>query len=297
MVRRLFWASLYATIGLSLSLPHPCWAQSDDDESDEQSDSALDDSVEPTGRTDQREGDEAAEASEGSMDEAAAAAANLESEGEDEQFLSAVELTDEQLDQRIKTLDVYLEDLKRPTRTYFFGWVAIQTALVTGQSLYAAQADKASVRTNYIVGASVSGASLLRLLFTSFPGRYASRRYRQMPTDTRAQKELKLAAGENWLTSQAKSDALGISWTTHVAGAVVAAGSGIALAAAYEHNLRDGVTRTLLTLFVSELQIHTRPTRAMRFAKNYSNSPNSPQLTLAPMADRYAQGLSLVGRF
>lgn len=291
MVRRLVLASLCATIGISLSLPPRCWAQSEDDR-----DEALDDSVEPTGRTDQREGDAAEDASEGSADEAAAAAAAME-EGDDDQFLSAAELTDEQLDLRIKTIDTYLEDLKTPTRLYYWGWMAVNVGLIAGQTLIALQQDEAKIRTSYIIGASLGGASLLRLLFTSFPGRYASSRFRDMPSSTRSQKELKLAAGENWLTSQAKSDALGVAWPGHVIGAVTAVGVGIGLAAGYENNLKESVTRVLTTLLVAELQIHTRPTRAIRYAKSYSSSPESPQIGIAPMGDRYAQGLSLIGQF
>ena len=57
------------------------------------------------------------------------------------------------------------------------------------------------------------------------------------------------------------------------------------------------VNMILLTLLVAELQIHTRPTRAIRYSKRYSSSPTTVDLTFAPMVERYSQGLSLVGRF
>lgn len=292
-----------ATLALPLLLPAHSSAQSDDEVEDEPLDEAedeplIDDSVEPTGRLDQAQGNEAFEAAHDEpLDEAAAAAAAFEAEGEDEQFLSAAELTDEQLNERLDTIGVYLEDLQRPTRMYYYGWLTVQTGLVVGQTAFALTEENKAARTDYIVGASISGASLLRILFTSFPGRYAYRRFRKMPTETRAQKELKLAAAENWLVSQAKSDALGVAWPAHVIGALVAVGAGIGVAAAYEHNLRAGVSRTLLTLLVAELQIHTRPTRAIRYSKRYSSSPTTVDLAFAPMVERYSQGLSLVGRF
>jgi hypothetical protein len=252
--------------------------------------------MDPTGRSDEEAANEAAEAAEGSVDEAAAAAAALGDE-EDEQFLDASELSEEQLDARLDTIDTYLYDLQRPSRLYWYGWLATQTVLTAGQALFALQADEQNIKTGYIVGASVSGASLLLLLVSPFPGRYASSRYRAMPSGTRDQKELKLAAGEGWLTAQAKNDALRTTWPTHVLGALVAVGTGIGLAAAYEHNLKDAVTRTISIAFISQLQILTRPRRSMEYAKRYSRSPGTPELALVPTIDRYSQGVSLAGRF
>lgn len=292
MVRRLLWASLCVTIGLTLVPPPRCSAQSDDDELGDD-----DGSMDPTGRTDEKAANEAAEAAEGSVDEAAAAAASLGDEDEDEQFLSASELSEEQLEARLETIDAYLYDLQRPSRLYWYGWLATQTVLTAGQALFAVQADERNIKTGYIVGASVSGASLLLLLVSPFPGRYASSKYRALPTSTREQKELKLAAGEGWLTAQAKNDALRTTWPTHVLGAAVAVGTGIGLAAAYDHNLKDAVTRTISIAFISQLQILTRPRRSMEYAKRYSRSPGTPELALVPTIDRFSQGISLAGRF
>lgn len=293
MVRRLLWASLCVTIGLSFLPPPRCSAQSDD--ADELGDDEG--SMDPTGRSDEKAANEAAEAAEGSVDEAAAAAASLGDDEEDEQFLDASELSEEQLDARLETIDTYLYDLQRPSRLYWYGWLATQTVLTAGQALFAVQADERNIKTGYIVGASVSGASLLLLLVSPFPGRYASSRYRDMPTGSRDQKELKLAAGEGWLTAQAKNDALRTSWPGHVLGALVAVGTGIGLAAAYEHNLKDAVTRTISIAFISQLQILTRPRRSMEYAKRYSSSPGTPELALVPTIDRFSQGVSLAGRF
>lgn len=254
-----------------------------------------DDALEPTGKPIEAEANEAREASEGTPEEAEQAAEEMAEE--DPQFLSISELSEQALDSRLETLDTYLADLQRPSRMYWYGWLATQTVLTAGQALFALQSEEKPVRTGYIVGASVSGASLLLLLVSAFPGRYASSRYRKMPTDTRAQKELKLAAGEGWLTAQAKADALRTSWPAHVLGAMVAAGAGIGLAAAYEHNLRDAVTRTISIFLVSQLQVLTRPRRSITYAKRFSSSPDAPQLVLAPTIDRYSQGFSLVTRF
>lgn len=296
MVRRLLWASLCVTIGLSFLPPQRCFAQSSDSDDEIDGVDEAAEAMDPTGRADVKAANEAAEAAEGSVDEAAAAAASL-SDDEDEQFLAASELSEEQLDARLETIDAYLYDLQRPSRLYWYGWLATQTALTAGQALFAVQTDERNVKTGYIVGASVSGASLLLLLVSPFPGRYASSRYRDLPTSTRDQKELKLAAGEGWLTAQAKNDALRTSWPVHVLGAMVAAGTGIGLAAAYDHNLKDAVTRTISIFLISQLQILTRPRRSMEYAKRYSSSPGTPELALVPTIDRFSQGISLAGRF
>jgi hypothetical protein len=283
---------LCVTIGLSFLSPVLCLAQSTD--ADE-----AEDALDPTGRPDLEKANEAHDASDGSVDEAAAAAASLsdEEEEEDEQFLSASELSEEALDARLNTLDAYLADLQRPSRLYWYGWLTTQTVLVAGQTLLALNTDEKPVKTGYIVGASVSGASLVMILISPFPGRYASSRYRAMSTSSREQKELKLAAGEGWLMAQAKQDALRTAWPAHVLGAVVAAGTGIGLAAAYEHNLKDAVTRTISIFLVSQLQVLTRPKRSLQYAKSYSSSPSTPTLALVPTIDRFGQGISLAGSF
>ena len=292
MVRRFAWAFLCATLGLSLLSPVRSFAQSADAADDEP---LVDDPLDPTGRKTEAAANEAAEGADSPPDEAAEAAAEFE---EDDQFLSASELSEEALDTRLQTIDTYLHDLQRPSRLYWYGWLTTQIVLTAGQGFLASQADTQATRTGYIVGSSVSGASLLLILISPYPGRYASSRYRGLPSDTREQKELKLAAGEGWLMAQAKSDALRTSWAVHVLGAMVAAGTGIGLAAAYDHNLRDAVTRTISIFLVSQLQILTRPRRAITYAKSYSRSPNRPELVLAPMVGQYAQGgLSLAGRF
>lgn len=272
MVRQLGFLLIAATIGVCLS---PVHSQAQDD------DGILD----KTGRADAQEADEIHESGEAPSDGASALEETTESPAD--------------LDARLVALDAYLADMQRPSRLYWWSWVSVQTVLTGGQLLLGLQAEKGTAeRGSNLIGAATSGTSLALLLVGSYPARSASKKFRSMPQDTPEDKEAKALAGENWLIGQAKADTISTSAVRHIAGALVAIGGGLGVALGYEHSVKEAVRRTLTTLMVSELQIVTRPIRSLTYAKQYSSDPHAaPQLAFAPLLDRHAQGISLVGRF
>jgi hypothetical protein len=277
MVRSLGLALVVASLGVCFP-PARSLAQDDGD-------SLVEDTREATGREDAQEADAI---SEGKAIEA-----------DDETTTDDGAVSEVELDARLVALDAYLADMQKPARRYFYSWVGIQAFLTAGQAYLATTYDKRTPeRGNYFLGSAISGLSLGLLLVGSYPAIRASTKFRQMPEGTAEEKEAKALAGEKWLLGQQKSDELSTGIARHIAGALLAVGSGVYVAIEYKHAVKTAVTRTITVLLVSELQIVTRPTRSFQYAKRYGTDPAAaPLLTIAPMVDRYAQGLSLVGQF
>jgi hypothetical protein len=212
----------------------------------------------------------------------------------------STEVVDTQLDidTKLAALDSYLDQIDEPTRRYFYGWLTAQSVLVGGQLGIALTTDDDAMRGSYFIGSGVATAGIGLLLLGKRPGMRAVSRYREMPSSSATEKQAKLAAGEAALAGQAEADRKGGSWVRHLLGASVALGSGAAVALMYEHSLKLAAQRVFATFFVSELQIATRPGRAIRNHASYleGRTPNVA-FSFAPMLDWHTQGVSMNARF
>ncbi len=203
-----------------------------------------------------------------------------------------------ELDAKLAALDAYLLDLQRPTRAYWGTWIAVLGALAVGQGTQAAFEDDTASRAGLLVGAGLSTAGLTLVLIAPTPGRYASYRYRALPSHSEDEKQRKLTQGETWLASEAAAVRRTRSWLTHAIAVTFGVGAGLYLGLAYDDNLQGALRTGIGTFLVTELRVWTRPTRSVQYWRDYRGAPTvTPSLGFMPLLMPRAAGLSVGGMF
>jgi hypothetical protein len=210
-------------------------------------------------------------------------------------------LVAQELDARIAALDAYLKDQQPRSRSYFGAWISMMSVLTGGQALQAIYSDDAGTRASYIAGSSFSAAGLLLVLTAPTPGRYAYRKFSELPANSLEEKRRKARLGEEWLEGEANAVRRTKSWFTHTIGLVLGVGGFCGLYFGYDDNLENALRTGVGTILVTELRIWTRPYRAIRYLDAYRRAPTTTPaastFAFSPLLLPHAQGLVMAGRF
>jgi hypothetical protein len=203
-----------------------------------------------------------------------------------------------ELQQRLQALDTYLDDIEQPSRRHYATWLTLLSAACATQVTLLALADDARTRTNFAVGAGLSAAGVLAVILQPHPGRYASRRYRALPSATFAQKREKVRRGEAWLEEEANSARFMRSWLPQVGAVAVGLGAGLGLGYAFEDNWLAGLRVGLGALIVTQVRVWSRPDRSIDYLERYQSAPTTrPLFAFGPWLHERSAGASVRGTF
>jgi hypothetical protein len=100
------------------------------------------------------------------------------------------------------------------------------------------------------------------------PG-YAPGRLKQIPEDTKEARLQKLDNAEEFLKESALREKAGRSWQVHAVAGVVNVSSGLITWLGFKRNMWAGVKNFALNTIITEAQIWTQPTRAVKDYQNY----------------------------
>lgn len=197
------------------------------------------------------------------------------------------------LSTRLSTLEAALRDVKRPTRMYFFGWIAALSTLAVGQTTVGLVIDHRARKTAMFLGAGLSTAGVALMLLKPFPGRYGADELARMPANTPEQESAKLARAEELLAREAKAARMQYAWFQHLLTTGLGVGVGLTLGLLYPDHVWDvALPSALGTFLTAEAQIWTRPKRAVQHWERYA-STHTPELTFAPIVNDDAFGACL----
>ncbi len=105
------------------------------------------------------------------------------------------ELTEAELDARIRLLDGHFQRNKFRTRLHWYGFISLFAAIGVGQTIMAATADEPVDRFSNYVGAAGAFLTATQLAIIPQVAAYTPQRFRRMPDDTLEQRRDKLRYG------------------------------------------------------------------------------------------------------
>ena len=180
------------------------------------------------------------------------------------------DISDSELDQRLKFIETRLDGLNPNASYWQHGWTGFYAAAAVGQAALAIDEGDNDDQTSYIVGAVKSTGGLVQMLIKPLPAVTSHSGFQSMPSQTRAERMLKLEQGEALLYENANRARQRYGWKRHAIG-IAANLLGGAVIAAYGDG-SDAVTSTVLGIAVSEASIWTEPARAVTDLEDYRNN-------------------------
>ncbi|MGD0753819.1 MAG: hypothetical protein ABR927_02070 [Bacteroidales bacterium] len=184
-------------------------------------------------------------------------------------LFSQDEIPDSLIDERIKYIQNILNQGQPNANRWWYGWLAGYSAATIGQGAICLSSNDKGTRQDMALGAATTllGAAG-QLLSPMVPG-YAPDQLMQIPEDTHEARLQKLNNAEELLKASALREKSGRSWQVHAISSAVNLTSGLITWLGFRRNVWAGVENFALNSVITEAQIWTQPTRAMKDYQNY----------------------------
>ncbi|MBN1894133.1 hypothetical protein JW906_06545 [bacterium] len=162
-----------------------------------------------------------------------------------------------------------LESGKPRASLWWNGWLIGYGAATIGQAAVGMTAEDQRTRQDMALGAATTGLGVIgQLLYpmtpSSAPGLLSG-----ISETTPGERSEKLAAAEDLLRKSAAREREGRSWQTHAITGLVNLGGGLVTWLGFKRSIWDGVGYFVLNTAITEAQIWTQPTRAVRDEEEY----------------------------
>ncbi len=194
---------------------------------------------------------------------------------------------------RIAFIQSALDSGARGADLWWNGWLAGYGVATFGQVAAYPGAGTERQKQDLRVGAATTALGVVgQLVFPLDAGRLA-RQVRAIPGDTPEARRAKLPAAETALRRAAAQEELGRSWQAHALAGAVNLAAGLVIWKHYDRPARDGLAALALGQLISEIQIFTQPTRAIRALREYeSHSGFAPSTADRPAARSWYVGVA-----
>ncbi len=163
---------------------------------------------------------------------------------------------------------------KRSAQVWWYGWLAGYSAATAGQAVVSLTTEDLTLRQDMALGAATT---LLGALGQVIAPMYSRDEFRNFPSYKQyVSGDHPLSAEESarLLKALADREKEGRSWKTHAIAGVVNLGSGLITWLGFKRTVWDGVANFALNTAVTEAQIWTQPTRAIKDYERYLRDNN-----------------------
>lgn len=180
-------------------------------------------------------------------------------------------LPDEQVSERIEYIKNVLDEGKPGANLWWNGWLAGYSAATVVQGVVFVSSDELATRQDMATGAATTLLGAVGQLITPMVPGHASVLLDQIPENTPEERLKKLNNAEELLKASALREKSGRSWQMHAVSGVVNLSSGLITWLGFKRSVWAGVSNFALNTVITEAQIWTQPTRAMKDYENYCN--------------------------
>lgn len=184
-------------------------------------------------------------------------------------------------EQRYQFIVRELERGEGTSSLWWNGWVGGFAVATAGQTVLALTLKDRGWRIDNAVGAASSGLGLIGTLLEPRTPITAAAELDAMDASTPRARALRLQKAEALLLQAAQEEIDGRSWFPHVAGAATTVAASAVLWYGYER-YESGWLNIIGGVLVTELQIATRPTAAIRSYQAYYDRFGSRRQSFAP---------------
>ncbi|MCX6224121.1 MAG: hypothetical protein NTV01_05140 [Bacteroidia bacterium] len=197
------------------------------------------------------------------------------------------EIPDATVRERIQCIQTMLEQDRKNTNIWWYGWLGGYTAATAGQGAVFLMSNDTGTKQDMAVGAATTILAAAGQLITPLhPGRKADVLLR-IPESTPEERRIKLHTAEDYLKKIAITEKNGRSWKNHALYGAVNMGSGLITWVGFKRSVWAGIGNFAMNTLVSEIQIWTQPTRSW---KNYQSYCRKYQSEIIPVAHKPRPG-------
>ncbi|HUW93158.1 MAG TPA: hypothetical protein VMV74_08335 [Bacteroidales bacterium] len=169
----------------------------------------------------------------------------------------------------IKDLSALADKDKVNAQIWWYGWLAGYSAATAGQGIVFFTSDNKATRQDMAVGAATTFLGAMGQLLTPMVRRDASYGNPDVRGSFTGGQPLSSEQSMELLKALALREKEGRSWKVHAMAGVVNIGSGLITWIGFKRTFRDGLENFALNTVITEAQIWTQPTRAIRDYRKY----------------------------
>ncbi len=179
------------------------------------------------------------------------------------------EIPDSLVAMRIDYIQTMLDNGKPAAKLWWNGWLYGYSAATVVQGAVFLGSDQLKTRQDMALGAATTlvgavGQLIMPMTPASAPGKLAL-----IPGDTPEERINKLNKAEELFEASAAREKEGRSWKMHAASSAVNLSSGLITWLGFERTVKSGLINFAINEAITEAQIWTQPTRAIKDYKKY----------------------------
>jgi hypothetical protein len=193
-------------------------------------------------------------------------------------------ISDSLIAERLQDIHKLLDQDRIKAQRWWYGWLAGYSAATVGQSIVYFSSENKSTKQDMVLGSATTFLGAIGQLLTPIVPRSSSVGDSQIAQSVSPEQSKELYNSEELLRELALREKEGRSWKVHAVTGAVNIGSGLVTWLGFKRSFWDGVGNFALNTVITEAQIWTQPTRAIKDYKNYCRKYNSgsPQNVLKP---------------
>jgi hypothetical protein len=191
--------------------------------------------------------------------------------------------------ERIDYIQNVLDGGEKGAKLWWNGWLIGYSAATVVQGAVLITSNDKSTREDMTTGAVTTLLGAVGQLITPMVPAKAPEELKRMAGETNEERTVKLAYAEELLKRSALREKSGRSWQTHAVAGVVNLSSGLITWLGFKRTIWAGIGNFALNTAVTEAQIWTQPTKAMRDYEDYCQKyiPGNTTGRLKPDVDWY----------
>jgi hypothetical protein len=218
------------------------------------------------------------------------------------QFLhltAQTEIPDSLVSERIIYIENILDHGKPNANLWWNGWLIGYSVATIGQGVVFLVSEDKNTRQDMVVGAATTLLGAVGQLLTPMVPAHAPDRLSRIPEENPEERKMKLNEAEELLEASALREKNGRSWQVHAVTGVVNIGGGLITWLGFKRTVWAGVANFALNTVITEAQIWTQPTRAMKDYESYcrmyrpGETPYSFKPDISWYVSVYPGGLSM----
>jgi hypothetical protein len=171
-------------------------------------------------------------------------------------------ISDSIINERLQDIHKLLDQDRKKAQYWWYGWLAGYSVATVGQGIVYFSSENKSTKQDMVLGSATTFLGAIGQLLTPIVS-VSPEQCKELYNSEELLKELALREKE------------GRSWKVHAITGAVNIGSGLITWLGFKRSFWNGVENFALNTVITETQIWTQPTRAIKDYKNYCNKYNS----------------------
>ena len=181
------------------------------------------------------------------------------------------ETGDTEIAARLQMICNLLDQNEKGAETWWYGWLGLYGAATLGQGVLAFLTEDQSTKEDMILGAGTTLFGVAGQLIAPVKSGYNAKQFEQRDDTSKEELLKSLNRAEAMLKFQAERAKSGKNWRAHAMSGAVNLSSGLITWIGFKRSVWAGIGNFAFNTVITEIQIWSQPTRAMKKYRQYCN--------------------------